>query len=107
MSTEVRDNPDRSRYEILVDGQLAGFALYRLRPDRITIFHTEIEPPYQGRGLGDELARDALDDVRARGLVLEPVCPFTAAYIRRHPNEYLDLVLPAMRERVMEGGSEG
>jgi uncharacterized protein len=35
--------------------------------------------------------RGALDDMRARGLKVAPVCPFVAAYIRRHP-EYADLV---------------
>lgn len=103
MSTAVRDNPAQSRYELLVDGRLAGFAQYRLNGKRITMYHTEVEPEYEGRGLGDELARNALDDVRRRALQLVPLCPFIAAYIRRHPDEYLDLVAPGLRERVMEG----
>ena len=104
--TEVQDNPEESRYDVLVDGRLAGFAQYRLGGGRITMYHTEIEPEYEGRGLGDELAREALDDVRRRGLVLVPLCPFIAAYIRRHPDDYLDLVAPGMRERVMEGARQ-
>jgi predicted GNAT family acetyltransferase len=106
MSAQVRDNPEESRYDLLLDGQLAGFAQYRLRGKRITMYHTEIEPEYAGRGLGDELARAALDDVRRRGLVLVPLCPFIAAYIRRHPADYLDLVEPSLRERVMEGAGQ-
>ena len=106
MSTEVRDNPEESRYELLVDGRLAGFAQYRLEDERITMYHTEVEPEYEGRGLGDELAHDALDDVRRRGLTLVPLCPFIAAYIRRHPDEYLDLVAPTMRDRVMDGAGK-
>ena len=102
MSAQVRDNPEQSRYELLVDGRLAGFAQYRLAGERITMYHTEVEPEYEGRGLGDELARAALDDVRHRGLVLVPLCPFIAAYIRRHSADYLDLVMPSLRERVME-----
>jgi uncharacterized protein len=103
MSTTVRDNPDESRYELLVDGRLAGFASYRLHGERITMYHTEVEAEYGGRGLGDELARAALDDVRRRGLVLVPLCPFIASYVRHHPGEYLDLVAPSLRDRVMEG----
>jgi predicted GNAT family acetyltransferase len=61
------------------------------------MYHTEVEPEYAGQGLGDELAREALDDVRRRGLILVPLCPFIAAYIRRHP-EYLDLVVPERRD---------
>jgi uncharacterized protein len=106
MSTEVRDNPDESRYEVLVDGRLAGFALYRLDGKRITMFHTQVEPEYKGEGLGGELARAALDDVRRCGLGLLPLCPFIAGYIRRHPGDYLDLVIPGLREKVMEGAAE-
>jgi hypothetical protein len=100
MRTEVRDSPEEARYEIRVDERLAGFAQYRLKDERITIFHAEIDPEYRGRGLGDELAHDALEDVRRRGLVLVPRCPFIESYVRRHPEEALDLVAPGWRERV-------
>jgi uncharacterized protein len=107
MSTQVRDSPEEARYELLVDGRLAGFAQYRLDGTRITMYHTEVEPEYAGRGLGDELARAALEDVRRRGLALVPICPFIAAYIRRHPADYLDLVVPNLKERVMDGAGQG
>ena len=100
VSGQVLDNPAQSRYEVFSEGKLAGFALYRLHGDRITMYHTEIDPAFEREGLGSELARHALDDVRARGLMVEPLCPFIAAFIRDHPGEYLDLVLPAMREKV-------
>jgi len=90
-STEVVDNPERSRYELHVDGQLAGFILYRVQPGVVTMVHTEIEPEQEGHGLGSILAAGALDDVRARGLKVRPLCPFVSLYIRRHP-EYADLV---------------
>jgi hypothetical protein len=89
--TVVTDVPERSRYEITVDGKLAGFAVYRTRPDRIVIIHSEIDDAYQGRGLAGKLTRGALDDIRANGLLVTPQCPYTASYIRKHP-EYLDLV---------------
>jgi predicted GNAT family acetyltransferase len=88
---EVRNNRDRSRYEILVDGELAGFAQYVMRGGRIVFVHTEIDDAYEGKGVGSELAKGALDDVRSRGLPVVPICPFIAGYIDRHP-EYQDLV---------------
>jgi uncharacterized protein len=89
--TEVTDNRERSHYELRVDGQLAGWIVYRAKPDVVTMVHTEIEPEWEGHGLGSTLVAGALDDVRARGLKVRPLCPFVAAYIRRHP-EYADLV---------------
>ena len=100
MSGQVRDNPSKSRYEVFSDGRLAGFAQYDLRNDRITMFHTEVNPAFEGEGLGGELAREALDDIRSRGLMVEPLCPFIASFIRHHPDAYLDLVVPEMREKV-------
>ncbi len=104
MSVEVRDNRDKERYEIWTDGELAGFAQYRLHGERITFTHTEIDPEHEGTGLGSRLVRAALEDVRERGLTVLPVCPFFANYIRHHPDDYLDLVVPAMRARVTGDG---
>ncbi len=87
----VVDNPAEHRYEARVGGRLAGFAQYRLRGDRIVFVHTEVDDEFEGHGVGSRLASGALDDARARGLVVVPLCPFIADYIRRHP-EYQDLV---------------
>jgi predicted GNAT family acetyltransferase len=103
MAVEVRDNPEQHRYELRSDGELAGFVTYGLHPDHITFIHTEIEPPYEGEGLGGQLARAVLDDARRRGLMVIPMCPFIAGYIRRHPEDYLDLVQPDRREQVING----
>lgn len=104
MSVEVRDNRDQARYEVWTDGQLAGFAQYRLHDGRITFLHTEIGPGHEGVGLGSQLARAALDDVRVRQLAVVPLCPFIADYIKRHPDDYLDIVVPAMRAKVSDDG---
>ena len=88
---EVVDDPDETRYEIRVDGALAGFVLYRDEGDRVVLIHTEIDDAYEGQGLGGRLAAFALDDIRRRGLRVVPRCPFIRAYIERHP-DYADLV---------------
>jgi predicted GNAT family acetyltransferase len=87
----VSDNPDKSRYEAFVDGELAGFAAYNALPDRVVFTHTEIDDAFEGQGVGSVLVRAALDDVRARGLKVDPRCPFIKAWIERHP-DYQELV---------------
>ena len=86
----VRDDPGAGRYELLVSGELAGYATYTVSGGAMTIPHTEVRPRYEGRGLGARLARFALDDARRRGLRVVPACSFIAAYVARHP-EYADL----------------
>lgn len=87
----VSDVPDRNRFEIDVDGRLAGFAVYTLKPGQVVFTHTEIDSAFEGQGLGSVLAKGALDEVRARGLSVLPLCPFIKGWIARHP-DYADLV---------------
>jgi uncharacterized protein len=96
MGEQVIDNPTTHRYELLVDGVIAGHADYRIHPDAMHLIHTEVDPAFGGRGLGGVLARGVLDDVRARGLAIVPLCPFMASFIRKH-REYADLIAPAHR----------
>lgn len=91
MSVEIVPNPAQDRFEIHVDGQKAGQAEYVRRGDLVIFTHTEIDDAYGGQGLGSQLARGALDAVRAAGDPIVPLCPFIAGYIGKHP-EYEDLV---------------
>lgn len=94
----VRDAPERKRFEIdLGDGSLA-IAEYRLSPGRITFTHTEVPDGHEGQGLGTALIRAGLSEARRRGLKVIPICPFFAAYIRRHPEEQ-DLLEQGWRTR--------
>ncbi len=91
---QTNDHPERGRYEISVDGRLAGVSQYTLKAGVITLTHTEVGRAFDGRGLGSRLIADALDDARRLGRRVNPVCPFTARFIGSHP-EYQDLVADA------------
>jgi predicted GNAT family acetyltransferase len=124
---EVRDNTQARRYEAIVHGQLAGFAVYRRPPRLITfvseamvddrlagvsayerppgliaIVHTEVFEAFSGSGVGAALVAGALDDARRQGLAVLPLCPFVSAYIRKH-RAYLDVVPPSRREAFQLG----
>ncbi|MGY1591836.1 GNAT family N-acetyltransferase [Geodermatophilus sp. SYSU D00708] len=87
----VVDRPEAGRFEVLVDGAVAGFAEYRRTASSVAFTHTVVDPAFEGRGLGSVLARGALDATRDSGRSVLPFCPFIRGYIRRHP-AYLDLV---------------
>ena len=87
----VIDNADADRYEIRLDGAPAGLAQYVRRNGRTYFVHTEIDPAFEGRGLGGKLVKAALDAERDARRPIVPLCPFVKAYVERHP-EYEELV---------------
>ncbi|MFI5937199.1 GNAT family N-acetyltransferase [Actinoplanes sp. NPDC051494] len=87
MDVTVQDNPERRRFELLVDGEVAGFADYRVRDGILVIVHSEVDPARRGQGLGNVLAEQTLDTLRERGEKIVPACPFFAHYVSEH-HEY-------------------
>lgn len=91
MESQVRNNSEQSRYELVIDGGVVGVADYTLDGDRVVIPHTEIDPRRRGQSLGAVLVRGVLDDVRASGRKVVPLCWYVAQFIERQ-EEYRDLV---------------
>jgi uncharacterized protein len=91
METSVRNAPEQSRYEIRDGDRLLGVAAYERRGDQIRFTHTEVDPQAGESGLGSKLVRAALDDVRAQGGTVVPLCSFVRGWIEKHP-DYADLV---------------
>lgn len=87
----IADNPERSRYEVYVGSALAGVTDYHAQPGLVTLKHTEIDPAFEGQGVGSRFVAGVLDDLRRRGVLVLPICPFVRAFLQRHP-EYADLV---------------
>ncbi len=101
MTVEVVENEQEKRYEARIDGALAGFAVYIPADGMRVITHTEVDPAHEGRGVGSALARFALDDIRARGTKVMPLCPFVLGWMQRHP-DYADLAFNAPASRVVD-----
>lgn len=93
---DVTKNTGAGRYEVHVDGELAGWLDYADAGDGVTALpHTIVEPRFGGRGLAGELVRTALDEIRAQGRRVDPQCPYVKAWIARHP-DHADLVAPGL-----------
>jgi predicted GNAT family acetyltransferase len=95
ITSEVRRSDTAGRYEIYVEGALAGFTEFVAdeADESIVIMpHTEIDRHSRGHGLAEVLVRGALDDLRARGKRIEAKCPFVARFIAEN-DDYHDLLV--------------
>jgi predicted GNAT family acetyltransferase len=89
-SVAISNNSARHRFEASIDGKLA-FLDYRVTAPVLTLLHTEVPTAMRGHSIGGKLTAAALEFARRERLRVNPLCPFVAGYIRRHP-EYADLV---------------
>jgi predicted GNAT family acetyltransferase len=88
---EVRDNPEKRRYELYVDGRMIGIADYFRRGDVMVLPHTVIEARQRNQGWGEVLVGAALDDIRRQGLHIQPQCWFVAEFVELNA-QYADLL---------------
>lgn len=91
MPEAFRDNEERSRFELDVDG-VTAFVTYRKNDGLITLVHTEVPPELGGRGIGSKLGRATLDAVRAQGRKLAVECDFIRNFMGKNAG-YNDLLV--------------
>ena len=85
------DNEQLKQYEFHIDKFVPKIE-YIKEKDKIYLTHTEVPTNLEGRGIGSDLIKNVLEDIKRKNLTLIPLCPFVALYIKRHP-EWKKLVL--------------
>lgn len=88
---ERQEGPSKGRYFVRVDGVEAEMTYSRAGEKSIIIDHTEVPDALRGRSVGQALVRRAVEDARAEGRAIMPLCPFAKAQIQRHP-EWQDVL---------------
>ncbi|NDV78607.1 GNAT family N-acetyltransferase [Dysgonomonas sp. 511] len=90
MEYNVVHNEELSRFETKIEG-LISLVDYRKIDDVLVVTHTGVPRELEGKGIAAALTKTLLDYARENGYRVRPVCPYTKAYIQRHP-EYVDVV---------------
>ncbi|MDH6234157.1 putative GNAT family acetyltransferase [Mesorhizobium soli] len=89
---ELEDNGSKGRYVLREPGGAeAEMTFTRIGEHRIIIDHTEVPDAFRGQGAGLRLVTRAVEDARAAGKKIIPLCPFANAQFRRHP-EWADVL---------------
>lgn len=90
MNRIIEHNAAQHQFQYEEDAQMARLD-YTLANGVMTITHTGVPRPLEGRGIAGDLTRTALDTARREGWKVRPACSYAHAYINRHP-EYQDLL---------------
>ncbi len=78
------DNEEEKQYEFHID-DLVPRVEYAKVQDHIYLNHTEVPPELKGKNIGKILVKKVLEDIEKKKLILVPLCPFVASYIKRNP----------------------
>ncbi len=92
IQVKQNNNEKNGEFEAFFDGKHAGLMTYTWAGnDKFIIDHTEVEPAYNGKGVGKEMVLSAVDFARKNHIKIIPLCPFAKATFQR--NEDLQDVL--------------
>lgn len=89
---QLEDGPTKGRYVVRgPDGAEAEMTFSKVGETQIIIDHTGVPDVFRGQGIGVKLVTRAVEDARAAGKKIIPLCPFAASQFRRHP-EWADVL---------------
>lgn len=91
ISIEKEENAKGGRYVTRVSGHEAEMTFSRTSPRLIIVDHTAVPDALRGQGVGQALALHAVEDARAGGWKIIPLCPFMRAQSLRH-QEWADVI---------------
>lgn len=78
-------NGDKKRFELEVEGKTAFIEFILNNENIIFLTHTEVPRSLEGKGAGSAIVSKTLEYIQEKGYTLAPLCPFVAAYVKRHP----------------------
>jgi len=84
MPNIIKHNTGQSRFETTVEGHLC-VADYQLADGIMTMTHTLVPRPIEGRGIAGELVAAALEYAKMNDLKVDPHCSYVRDYMHRHP----------------------
>ena len=84
IAIEREEGDGKGRYTASVDGHEAEMTYSKVGTSSIIIDHTGVPDALRGRGIGVALVRRGVEDARAEGRTIIPLCPFAKAMIARH-----------------------
>ena len=80
------DKGNKGRFELTLDGRTAFIEYNLVRGNVMYLTHTEVPSQLEGQGVGTAIVKKVLHHIRENNLKVAPLCPFVAAFFKKHPN---------------------
>ncbi|MBZ7923147.1 N-acetyltransferase [Ensifer adhaerens] len=91
MEIVLEETGSHGRYSTVVEGHTGEMTYSRTSPQLIIVDHTLVPDALRGKGVGQALAKHAIEEARKGGWKIIPLCPFMKAQAMRHP-EWQDVI---------------
>ena len=78
-------NEEKKRFELEVENKIAFIEYILTNQNIVFLTHTEVPIALEGKGVGSAIVSKTLQYIKEKGYTLAPLCPFVAAYVKRHP----------------------
>lgn len=90
-TTVVLNEQQKGEVQLFSDDKKAGLMDIKVSGDTLTVFHTEVDPAYEGRGFAKLLLSQLVTYARENNLKIKPLCAYVHLQFRRNPEEYKDV----------------
>lgn len=88
------ESGQKKRFELQIEEETAFIEYIQTKNNVIYLTHTEVPRSLEGKGLGSLIVSKTLEYIKENGFKMAPLCPFVAAYLKRHPGKADNLLAP-------------
>ncbi len=85
------NDANQGAVELFSDDNKAGFMEIDIKNETLTVYHTEVDPAYEGKGFARLLLNQLVSYARENQLKIVPLCPYVHLQFRKRPEEYKDV----------------
>lgn len=90
VNLELDDN-GKGAFKLTEDGTEVGEMVVGILGASMRVYHTEVDPAFEGKGLAKKLLETMAAYARENNLKVTPLCEYVHAQFKRHPEEFTDI----------------
>ena len=90
----IKDTGGKQRFELGEGDEIPFIEFIQNNQNIIFLTHTEVPQSLEGNGLGSLIVSKTLEYIHNKGFKMAPLCPFVAAYLKKHPEDASGILAP-------------